>query len=195
MRKITGLFIALVMFQFLATAQSSKGSVQKSSFAVHFIFNDFKSAAAVRANNFGTVLKNKEFGKLKEMAPGLAFNYIKGMSRNFDLSAMLSGSFVDYPIPNKAAFGRDFLLLEGDVSVRGKMVSNNYFLQPYVQAGIGVSKYKSYYAAYMPVGVGLQLNLFDESYLLINAQYRIPVTELANYHFFYGLGFAGNIGK
>lgn len=194
MRKITGTLLALVVLHSVVTAQT-KGSVQKSSFAVHFVFNDFSTAAKVRANNLGIVLKNREFGKLKEMAPGLAFNYMKGMSRNFDLSATLAGTFVDYPIPNKPAFGRDLLLLEGDVSVRGKMVSNDYFLQPYLSAGLGVSKYKGYYAAFMPVGAGMQLNIFDESFLLINAQYRVPVSEQAAYHFFYSIGFAGIIGK
>lgn len=194
MRKITGTLLALVVLHSVVTAQT-KGSVQKSSFAVNFVFNDFNSAARVRANNLGTVLKNKEFGKLKEMAPGLSFTYMKGMTRNFDLTATLAGTFVDYPIPNKPAFGRDLLLLESDVSVRGKMVSNDYFLQPYLTAGIGVSKYKGYFAAFMPVGAGMQLNIFDESFLLINAQYRLPVSEQAAYHFYYSIGFAGNLGK
>jgi OmpA-OmpF porin, OOP family len=34
-----------------------------------------------------------------------------------------------------------------------------------------------------------------EAYLLINAQYRVPITETTNYHFWYSIGLAGNIGK
>jgi hypothetical protein len=97
-------------------------------------------------------------------------------------------------MPDRAAFGRDFLLLEGDCSIRGKFISSKA-VSPYVQAGVGVSKFKSYYGAFIPVGAGLQVNLLDEAYILVNAQYRIPASEVANYHFFYSVGFAGRIGK
>jgi outer membrane protein OmpA-like peptidoglycan-associated protein len=60
---------------------------------------------------------------------------------------------------------------------------------------LGGSKYKGYYGAILPVGVGLQVNLFDEAFLLVNSQYRIPITENAAYHFYHSFGIAGNIGK
>lgn len=194
MKKLSIALLAMVLFNTVAFSQDDD-YVQKPTFAVSFIFNDFTSAANVRANSLGTVFKNQEFGKLKNMAPGLALSYIQGMNRNFDFSTTLAGSFVDYPVPNKPSFGRDYLLLEADASIRGKMISNKSFLNPYLQAGLGAAKYKSYFSAFLPVGVGMQVNLFDEAYLLINAQYRVPLTEQANYHFFFGFGLAGNIGK
>ncbi len=194
MKKITGLLMAMVMLTTMVMGQEDD-AIQKPTFAVHFFLNDFKSAAAIRANSLGLVLKNQEFGKIKDMSPGLAVNFINGLSRNFDFTTTLAGSFVDYPIPNKAAFGQDFLLVEADVSVRGKLISNKSFINPYLQAGAGFSKYKSYYGAFVPVGAGIQVNMFSEAYLLINAQYRIPITETTNYHFWYGIGLAGNIGK
>jgi len=194
MKKITGLLMVMVMLTTMVMGQDDD-VIQKPTFGVHFFLNDFKSAAAIRANSLGMVLKNQEFGKVKEMSPGLAVNFIKGLSRNYDFTTTLAGSFVDYPMPNKAAFGRDFLLVEGDVSVRGKLVSNKAIVNPYLQAGFGFSKYKSYYGAFVPLGAGLQVNMFGEAYLLINAQYRVPITETTNYHFWYGIGLAGNIGK
>ena len=194
MKKFAGALLALVFYSTLAFSKNDE-YIQKPTFAVSFIFNDFTSAANVRANSLGTVFKNQQFGKVKNMAPGLALSYIKGMTRNFDFTTTLAGSFVDYPVPNKPSFGRDFLLLEGDVSVRGKMISNKSFINPYLQAGLGVAKYKSYFSTFIPVGAGMQINLFDEAYLLVNAQYRVPMTEYGNYHFYFGFGLAGNIGK
>lgn len=194
MKKITGLLVLLVLLNTMAMAQDDD-AIQKPTFGVHFFLNDFKTAAAVRANSLGIVLKNREFGKIRDMSPGLALNYIDGLSKHYDVSASIAGSFVDYPIPNKAAFGRDFLLLEGDVSIRGKLISNKAFINPYLQAGVGVSKYKSYYGAFLPLGAGLQVNVFNEAYLLVNAQYRVPITETTQYHFWFGIGLAGNIGK
>ena len=194
MKKLTGLLFALVLLNTLAKGQDDD-AIQKPTFGVQFFFNDFKSAANIRANSLGVVLKNKEFGKIKDMTPGLALTYIDGLSRYFDFTTSLAASFVDYPVQNKPSFGSDKLLLEADVSVRGKLISNKALINPYLQAGLGVSRYKNYYGTFLPVGMGLQVNLFNEAYLLLNAQYRIPITETTNHHFWFGIGFAGNIGK
>jgi hypothetical protein len=194
MKKITGLLVAMVMLTTMVMGQDDD-AIQNPTLAVHFFFNDFKSAAAIRSSSLGVALKNQEFGKVKDMSPGLALNFIKGLSRYYDFTTTLAGSFVDYPMPNKAAFGRDFLLLEGDISVRGKLISNKAVVSPYLQLGMGFSKYQGYYGAFVPIGAGLQVNMFSEAYLLINAQYRVPITETTNYHFWYGIGLAGNIGK
>jgi OmpA-OmpF porin, OOP family len=195
MRKTTGLLFAFVLLNTWAFGQDDDDAIQKPTFGVHFFFNDFKTATAVRNNSLGIVFKNKQFAKVRDMSPGLALNYINGITRHFDFTTSLAGSFVDYPIPNKTAFNRDFLLLEGDVSVRGKMISNKAIINPYIQAGMGFSYYKSYLGAFLPLGAGLQVNIFNEAYILVNAQYRVPISEVTNYHFWWGIGLAGNIGK
>jgi OOP family OmpA-OmpF porin len=53
-----------------------------------------------------------------------------------------------------------------------------------------------YFGAYLPTGVGMQINFFDDAHLFITSQYRIPVTrETVEYHFFNQIGIAGRIGK
>ena len=195
MKKIAVALIALIGFSHSVEAQSST-ALHPATFTVSFIFNDFATASNIRANNIGNVIQNRQFGVIKKMAPGLAFTYLKGAYKNFDLSSSFAGSFVDYPINNKTPMGKDNFLLEGDVSLRGRMFARpSTKVNPYLQAGLGVSMYKNYFGTFIPVGAGLQVNLFDESYLIATAQYRVPVSELTNYHFFFGLGVAGNIGK
>jgi OmpA-OmpF porin, OOP family len=196
MQKILGLIAAIILLPAVSFSQDKKEHVQTPTFAVHFFFNDFESAAAIRASSLSSALRNKQFGKIKEMSPGLALNYIHGLTPSFDVTAMLAGSFLDYPAQEGGMLGTNSLLLELDASVRGKMFSNKYWVSPYVQLGVGVSKFKGYWGAYIPAGVGMQLNLFDEAFLMINSQYRIPVIEnTTNYHFFHSIGLAGIIGK
>ena len=193
MKKIIGLLPALLLLHAIAFSQDDE-YIQNPTLGVHFFFHDFKSATRLRNNNLGILIKDKEFGKIKEMSPGLALNYLDGLNKYFDFSTTFSASFLDYQKRDGTFFGSDNLLLEGDVSIRGKMVSNKYWFIPYVQLGAGISKYKGYWGAFIPAGVGIQVNFFDEAYLLINSQYRFPVTETANYHFFHSIGLAGNIG-
>jgi outer membrane protein OmpA-like peptidoglycan-associated protein len=68
-------------------------------------------------------------------------------------------------------------------------------VSPYFQVGIGASKYKGYYGAFIPTGLGIQVNLFDEAFFLINSQYRIGITESTSNHFYYSIGLAGVVGK
>lgn len=196
MVKFTRIMLALFCLQTTAGfAQEGENYTQQPALSIHFLLHDFETASKIRNSSLSSVLANKQFGKVKDMSPGLAISYSEGLSNNFDLSVTLAGSFLDYPREDVASSGSDKFLLEADASIRGKMLSDKYWFTPYVQAGLGVSKFKGYYGAFVPLGVGLQLNFFDEAYLLINSQYRVPVTESASYHFYHSIGLAGNIGR
>lgn len=168
---------------------------QPATVGIHFLFNDFATAADIRNSSLSSVLNNKRFGKLKDMPQGLAITYGKGISDNFDFVSMLAGSFLNYPVPSREQESNEALLFEGDVSIRGKMFSDHYWFVPFLQLGAGVSQYKGYWGTYIPAGVGIQINFFDEAYIVINSQYRIAVSETASYHFVHSIGLVGNIGK
>lgn len=194
MKKIPGLLPALLFLNTHAFCQDDN-LIQNPTFGVHFIFDDFKSAQAIRTTSLGAALRNRQFGKIKEMSPGLALNYIQGLSPSFDFTSTLTGAFLDYPFNDGTSAGKDNLLLEADASLRGKMFSNKYVVSPYFQIGVGASKYMGYWGAVIPAGLGLQVNLFDEAFLLINAQYRIGVSPTTSNHFLFGIGLAGVVGK
>jgi OmpA-OmpF porin, OOP family len=189
------LLILSIILSHLHSFAQEPTYIQDPTLSVFFLFNDFKSAANVRATSLSSALRNKQFGKIAEMSPGLGLSYLEGIHKNYDVVITLSGSFLDYPFQNRPSLNNDNFLVEGDVSLRGKMFTNKSWISPYLQLGVGSSFYAGYYAAFMPAGGGLQISFFDEAYLLINAQYRIPVTETANFHFYYSLGLAGKIGR
>ena len=194
MRSFIKAIIALLFLQSTALAQDEDYR-QDPALSIHFFLIDFETATKIRNSSLSSVLAKKEFGETKEMSPGLAIGYSQGLSNHFDFAVSLAGSFVDYPRRNIPEFEEDNFLMEADASFRGKLFSNKYWFTPYLQAGVGVSKYKGYYGAFIPLGVGVQVNFFDEAFLLINSQYRVPATESTNYHFYHSIGLAGTIGK
>lgn len=129
------------------------------------------------------------------MSQGLALSFGKGVSETFDFYSTIAGSFLAYPMRDQPESGSEFLLLEADASIRGKLLSDKYWFVPYVQLGAGVSKFRGYWGAFIPVGVGLQVSFFGEAYLQVNSQYRVAITESANYHFVHSIGLVGNIGR
>ncbi|HUQ66426.1 MAG TPA: hypothetical protein VM101_09740 [Flavitalea sp.] len=194
MKKFIFVSFSSVLFC-LPVLSQEKSYKQPATLGIHFIFNDFVTAQLIRSSSLSAVLKDHHFGNLKNMSQGLAISYGKGLSEKFDFLSTLAGSFLSYPFENKPASGSDYLLLESDASIRGKMFSDKYWFVPYIQVGVGVSKYQGYWGTFIPAGAGIQINFFGEAYLQINSQYRIAVTETTSYHFVHSIGLVGNIGR
>jgi OOP family OmpA-OmpF porin len=192
-------FLVSLMIFILALPEcfaQSDNYVRPASIGVSFFFNDFITAERVRSGSVSRVLREKQWAKFREMAPGLALSYIQGLSNHVDLAGTMAGSFVRVPLPGQATRAEEHFLLEGDASLNLKMLSDRYVFTPYLIAGAGASYYDGKFAAFMPFGGGLKVNFFDEAALFVTSQYRVPVTtENTNYHFLYSIGFAGIIGK
>jgi outer membrane protein OmpA-like peptidoglycan-associated protein len=87
------------------------------------------------------------------------------------------------------------LLSELDASIREKVFPGRHVLNPFFQAGLGVSQYDIYSGLFIPAGGGLQVNLPGEALLLLHIQYRIPLTNTQSGHFYGSIGIGGIIGK
>ncbi|GAO43280.1 OmpA family protein [Flavihumibacter petaseus NBRC 106054] len=168
---------------------------KRPAIGIHFITNDFVTPQRIKETSLTDVLKDKQWAKFGEMDYGFGISYLKGLSNKIDFSTTLGVSFLSYPLKDNPSNGDDGALLEWDAMVRAKMTSDKYWVSPYISAGIGASKWRGYYGAIIPVGLGIQVNFFDEAFLLLETQYRTGITSTTSNHFFNSLGIAGNIGK
>ncbi len=193
MKKILIAFFALYIF--VSGAQAQVDEIRPKALGVSFFLNDFVTANKIRTTSFNNVISNKQWGRLREMIPGMAVTYFKGVSKHVDIAATVGGSFLNYPMPNKVFTANNFLL-EANGAVNLKMTTEKFWVQPYITLGVGGHKYKSYYGAFMPLGLGMKVNIFDDAHLFVTSTYRVPLTtETANYHFQHSIGLAGRLGK
>ncbi len=194
MKKFLVLLLANALFSFVSSGQYDE--IRPTSIGVSFTLTDFITADRIRTTSLSSVLSKDQWAKLREMSPGMAISYYKGLSKHIDFAGTLAGAFLSYPFPNRPPFSQDQLLLALDASAQFKMVSEKYWFQPYLTAGIGAHKHRVYYGAFIPLGVGINIDLFNEAKINIQSRYHVPVTtETANYHFFHSVGIAGRIGK
>ncbi|TAL42833.1 MAG: OmpA family protein [Chitinophagaceae bacterium] len=169
--------------------------IRPASLGISFFLNDFETARRIRTTSLSAVLRDNKWTKLNNQTPGLAVNYYQGLKKHIDVAATLAACFVNYPFPDKT-FSDDGFLLEGDVSAHFKMTSERYILQPFLSLGVGAYRYRVYYGGFIPFGLGLKINLFNEADIIIQSQYRVPVNQANGaYHFYNSLGVAGVIGK
>ena len=190
MKKILLVIIGLGLF---VTSFGQSDSKKRPSFGIHFFLNDFGTAQSIRNKGLANVVRTKDWHKTSKMTSGIAVSYLQGLSNHLDFVGTLSGSFVNYPIAGKPLNANPGLLLEGAATANLKLLSDKYYINPFITAGIGASKYRGYYGAFMPFGVGAQIKIVDEIFFMVNSQYRVPVTENASYHFYHSLGVAANL--
>jgi len=194
MKKVLAVFLALYLIVPASFAQDDE--IRPAAIGISFILNDFQTAERIRSTSLSGVFANKQWSKIKEMSPGIAISYFKGLKKHIDFAGTLAGSFAKYKLPGRPnQTSGDKFLLEADASLNFKMVSEKYLVQPYVIAGLGIQMYGgTYWGAFFPTGLGLKLNIFDDAHFFVTSQYRLPVTkESVAHHFFNQFGIAGRI--
>jgi OOP family OmpA-OmpF porin len=196
MKKICLIF-SVLFTSTLVFAQTPPVSYKKQpSLGISFFMKDYPTPAAISNTSISAVLRDDKWTKLGDMIPGLSVNYLTGLSENVDFAAGLGGSFGRYPFkPNTVTSpNKDGFLLTLDANLNIKLLSDKYFLVPYATVGVGASMYEgSYFAAYMPIGVGLQFNLGSGTFLNLTAVSQTTITDLSTESYNYGLGFVSNI--
>jgi outer membrane protein OmpA-like peptidoglycan-associated protein len=195
MKKILAVLLALSAF--IPSSFGQDDEIRPAALGISFFLNDFQTADRIRNTSLSSVLSGKKWGKFRDMSPGVAITYFKGIKKRLDFAGTLAGSFVKYPFPGHASFGGDRFLLAADAAAHLKLVGEKYWVQPYASIGVGGHMYGGkYFGAFIPAGLGLKVNFYDDAHLFTSVQYRLPVTTgSANYHFNYSIGIAGRIGQ
>ena len=175
----------------IAQKNVAKDAVKRPVLAIQFLLNDFKTADRVRKYSIGNVLNHNNWSRMAEMDAGLGLNYLQGLGPHVDISARLDITSLDYLFRTKPLQGYDNALVETDASLRVKLLPDKYLLVPYLTAGAGLSVYKKNVGAYLPLGMGIQLNLGKgDAFIFSDIQYRVPLTANTNFHFNYAVGVA-----
>jgi outer membrane protein OmpA-like peptidoglycan-associated protein len=192
MKKI--LFFTVVLGLSAISFAQTTSYKKMPSLGLNFFLQDFKTPAAINSGSLSGVLANNSWAKVKDMSSGLSLQFIDGLTEHIDFTTTLGGTFVNYPFRAESGMttlGSNKLLLELDAGINVKLLTDKYFLVPYLNAGVGASMYGgSYFAAYMPIGAGLQFNLGEGAFIHTQMNYRSQVSALATNHLNYSIGFS-----
>lgn len=192
MKKI-GLIILASFCSLFALAQTTEYK-KLPSFGIHFTMNDFNSAGYVRANGLASLMDEGGLWRFKDHAPGMAFSFMNGITPHIDFGTTIGGSFPSYVVPGKNSKS-ERLLLEGVAEAHFKLLTDRYILNPFLSLGVGGAKYGPHFNAVVPVGAGLQIRVAEDHFVMFKSQYRIPASQLGEYHFYHSLGVVAPLKK
>ena len=173
-------------------AQTLPSYKKKPILSVNFFLKDMYTANLIDHTSLSEVLTKNQWTKVRNMSPGLALQYFEGLSEHVDFMGSLAGSYVKYPFSYNSgilASTDSRLLMELSASMNFKLLTDKHFLVPYISLGLGASMYGgTYFAAYVPTGAGIQLNLGEGTFLHTMFGYNMKVSNLSINHLTYSIG-------
>jgi outer membrane protein OmpA-like peptidoglycan-associated protein len=169
--------------------------VKPPTLVFHVFYNDFKTAQLIRTTSLNNVFNNNLWSRIGDMQMGFGFNYLRGISKKIDFVSSLDGSATDYLFKDGSYNGSNKFLLDANAGLNIKLLTDQHTVVPYLFAGGGFSIYQGKTGVYIPVGAGLQFNLFNEAFVFSNMQYRRGLSANVNDHFQYNIGIGTSICK
>ena len=179
----------LLMSVITATSAQNDDHKKLPNLGFHFTAIDFTTAADLRSKAIAQILREGNWRSVNRWNPALTISYTQGLNNNIDFMGRLTGSFLSYPLRNTTSQSTvSGFYAEADANVNIKLLTDNYAIVPYLQAGVGIGRGKEQFLAYIPLGAGIQFNLWNNAFLHLNTGYRLPVSSAANYSLIHSLG-------
>ncbi|MEO7800411.1 MAG: OmpA family protein [Ginsengibacter sp.] len=189
------LFLCAIAIMLTGSLLAQNDYRKPASLGFGFYFNDFQSGVDIRENGLANLLRSKQLFKLNRMSPGISLHYLTGFTNHIDFAGSFGYSNSDFATDNSTFTETSGSLLEASAVLNLKLLPDKYIFTPFLTAGVGAESYQGdYYAASAPLGIGVQFNIADEAFVILNSQYRVGITEISSNHFYHGITIAGRIG-
>lgn len=166
------------------------GKTKPTLFGFSFSLSDFNQPRSFGANGNATSIP------ASSMSAGVGLNYWKGLKPFVDFSAKFNAVFHDYSSLYNNQSGKTEIGLEIEPNINYRPVKDENMFAPFLSGGFGLGLYTNRVGAYVPLGAGIQFNGSSETYLFLQAQYKISFTPKVlpdNMH--YSIGFAQNVNN
>ncbi len=192
-QKLVLLFSLVLMASGLFAQMNDKSSSTKKGvlFGVHFAAVDFKTPVSWKnasTPRYTTGIRSMDFG--------FGFSYWKGLNSWMDFSTKLNTIIHDYASQDRGeSTTKTEIGLELEPTLNVRALKDNSMLSPFLTVGLGGGYYTGKWGAYVPTGVGLQVNFNSLTYLMIQGNYRWTLTkDNLKDNLMYSIGLAQHLG-
>ena len=187
-------FLVVVALTYAQTMESKYSSPIKGHLiGIHVNALDIKTPETLKSS-----AGSRTFTKIQDMDFGFSLSYWKGLTKTIDFSTRAGLIFHDYQTEDRNLISTDKqnVGVELEPTLNFRPYGDNSFIAPFLTAGIGGGYYSRKFGAYLPTGLGIQLNFRSISYVFIQAQYRFSLTkDILKDNVFYSLGVAQNFSR
>lgn len=154
-------------------ASGKKGQL----FGVHFNLNDFTTPATFKTSPTPIINSERKFASIRDMSAGFSVSYWRGLTSLVDFSTKLNTIFYDYAARVSGTTGKTEVGLELEPTINIRPFGDNNRWAPFLTGGVGVGMYTGKLGAYVPAGIGLQINFSSATYFFLQGQYHFTLTK------------------
>ena len=160
-------------------------------FGLHFNLSDFNTPATFKSSTTPIINSERKFSSIRDMTAGFSVSYWKGLSNIVDFCTKLNTVFYDYAAIKYGTTGKTEIGMELEPTINIRPFGDNNRWAPFLTAGVGGGLYTNHIGAYVPAGIGFQLNWNSATYLFIQGQYHFALTkDVLSDNIVYSLGLA-----
>ena len=174
---------------------SAKGLKKPPVVGLLFFYNDFVTPSLIKASSIGDVLKNKQWNKPQNMEGGFGIDYMQGLTNKIDAVGNINTCWVNYLLPDGTLYGSSNFLLDINAGTHIKLLTDKAVFNPFLITKIGYSAYKNIGGFSLIPGAGIQVNLFEEAFLLTTIEYRTALSKSLSNQLYYSIGIATSFCK
>ena len=160
-----------MMSKMMGPVEGKKGQL----IGLHFNLADFNAPTGVK-----DPISGKVYQTVSQMDKGLSLSYWRGLTKKVDFSLKVNAMFRDYRAiyyNNPVSGSTTEVGLELEPTINIRPFADNAKIAPFLTAGVGGGYYTGHIGAYVPVGLGLQFNFANVTYLFVQAQYKFTLTK------------------
>jgi OmpA-OmpF porin, OOP family len=193
--RLNTLLIFFTATMFTAANAQEKTNKKPRLFSYNISFHDYSSLKLMNDSTLSKTLDSGDWYKPANKSIGLGITYWKGLTPTIDFSASLTGTFSNFPaffIKNDS-IGQASFTPQLDALLHFKLLKEKARVNPFLTAGVGAGYFKNQFAAYAPLGAGLQFRFSQGAYLILQTQWRKAFTGLNDDYLHYSIGFAQNV--
>lgn len=175
-----------------AAGKAGKADKKPGTITFSINYSDYGFWKAVNDSSLSYAFNRKGLFKSGNSSWGFGVSYWKGLSSHFDFSGNFAGTFSNFPAlyVKGDSIGKASFTPQLDLLLHGKAMKEDRVINPFLTAGIGAGYFGRQLAVYAPVGVGLQFHFRSGAYLLLQAQWKMALTDgIRDDFMFYSLGF------
>jgi OmpA-OmpF porin, OOP family len=175
-----------------ANAQQTINSKKPRLLSYNISFQDYYTPKLINDSSAGKAIDSGDWYKPAKKSFGIGVSYWKGLTQTIDFSASLTGTFSNFPalFVKGDSVGQASFTPQIDALLHFKLFKEKAKVNPFLTAGLGAGYFKNQFAAYAPVGTGLQFRFNQGAYLILQMQWRKAFTGINQDYLHYSIGFA-----
>jgi hypothetical protein len=193
-QKLTLVLSLLALTTFSFAQKSAKNSENKRRFAgIHLNSLDVATPQSWKDNS-GT----KSLAGFKNQDLGFSVSYWQTLAHHLDISGKATMMFHNYNAIDRNEYTTKYnqIGFEIEPTVNAYAFNDESKYNAFVTSGLGLGIYSGKFGAYVPAGLGLSLNFSNNTYFMLQSQYRFSLTnDVMKNNLFYSIGICQNLGK